>query len=123
MRGRWKTVLSLVVVFLAGTVVGGVLMLGGIHRWHQNRIDAETWTPRTMNWLRSEVHLAPEQESAVEPIVARGMKDLSELRGRAESEKQAIFGRLFVEISEHLTPEQRERMKESVARATAAKRL
>jgi hypothetical protein len=120
---RWKAVLSLVVVFLAGMIVGGVLMLGGIHRWHQNRINAETWTPRTMTWLRREVQLAPEQESKVEPIVVRAMQDLSELRDRADGERKAIFSRLFLELSEHLTAEQQQKMKESIARATAAKRI
>jgi hypothetical protein len=104
-------------------VVGGVLTVAGIHRWHQNRIDATTWTPRTMNWLRSEVHITAEQESTVEPIVTRAMKDMSDLRDRADGERKAIFSRLFLELSEHLTPEQQAAMRESIAKATAAKRI
>jgi hypothetical protein len=120
MSSRWKTVLSLVVVFAAGVIVGGVLMLKGIQRWHREKINAANWTPRTMHWLRREVAVTPEQESTVLPIVERAMGDLSQLRDQADGERKAIFARLFLELSEHLSAEQQAKMKDSVARAQAA---
>jgi hypothetical protein len=114
---HWKLVLGLLVVFLAGGVTGSVLTLGVVHKRYRERLNPDTWGPRTVAWLHRELKLTPEQEEQARPIVDEEVGELVRLRDGADKERRVIIGRMLLRIAENLTPEQRDRLQELIEKA------
>ncbi|HEX4129856.1 MAG TPA: hypothetical protein VHZ24_07420 [Pirellulales bacterium] len=113
---HWKLMLGLATVFVAGMAIGAALTVGAIQRTIRDRANPETWSPRTMAWLRDEVHVTPDQESQLRSIVDQSMRDLLSLRNEAEERRRAIFAGMIAEIAPLLTDAQSEALRESIER-------
>ena len=98
---------------MAGLVVGGVVTVRIIQHQYRDRMNSATWTPRTMAWLQSTVHLTSGQEAKIRPVVENSMKKIADFRTRVEHERRQLFGELFAEVATHLTDEQRERLEQA----------
>lgn len=116
---HWKTILGLLVVFAAGVVVGGVLVMGKIRRDVQERSNPDTWTTRTMAWFHGELHITPEQENHLRPVVEKSMGEMRELRNDAEARWREIVGELLTNAAPLLDDRQREHLRQLIDRAAA----
>ena len=118
----WGLLLGLVIVFLAGVVLG----VGGTLRWVQRyaaeRRDESNWKPRMIQWLGNELTLTSEQATAIEPYVETAVVDLSGLRERAEAERRAILGRMLFAVNAQLDSVQQGKLRE-VIQAAESERL
>ncbi len=119
---HWKTILGLIVVFGAGLLIGSIVTTRAIQNHIRQRQDPATWTPRTLEWLSSDVQITPEQVSQLRPIVERSMSEMAELHTRTEAERKQLFARLFTEIHEQLSEPERERLQAAIQRAIAKDR-
>lgn len=111
---HWKTVAGLLVVFAAGAVIGGVGTIRIVQRAVADKMNAATWTPRTLQWLRQEAKLTPEQESLIRPSVEKMTQELIELRSEAEARRREIFGRTLIAAAVHLSPPQQELLRAAI---------
>ncbi|HEX3869028.1 MAG TPA: hypothetical protein VHV77_01195 [Pirellulales bacterium] len=114
---HWKTALGLVALFVAGVVTGGVLTIGVMHRIVQHRANPETWAPRTIEWFRKEVHITPEQESQLRPIVDDAISQMKKLRGDADQQWREIIAQMLHTALPILDDHQRQQMRDAVRRA------
>jgi len=111
MLRNWKIALGLLVVFLAGMTIGSVGTLRWIQKRYEERANPDNWGPRTIAWLRTDLHLTPEQESQIRPRVDRAVGELVTLRDNADKDRKAIFHRMLGEVAQYLTPAQRDQLK------------
>ncbi|HWA98728.1 MAG TPA: hypothetical protein VG713_09560 [Pirellulales bacterium] len=116
MLRHWKTMLGLLVVFVAGLVIGAALTAGMVRREVRARRDSATWAPRTMKWFHDELHVTPEQESQIRPIVDRAVGQMKSLRDESEDHWRSIVGSMLTEAAPILTQEQRADLQEIVQR-------
>jgi hypothetical protein len=114
---RWKLILALVVVFVAGLAVGIAGTLRAVQKRIQDAQNPATWTPRTLDWLRKELRLTPEQEEKVRPAVEEAVAELKDLRDNADRTRRALIGRMLFQVSDHLDETQREKLRDIVANA------
>ncbi|MBS0209173.1 MAG: hypothetical protein JSS27_09485 [Planctomycetes bacterium] len=117
----WKTIVGLLVVFTAGLLIGSALTVGAIQRTARERMNPDNWTPRTLDWLRSEAKLRPDQESAVRPLVERSMQEMRELRDESSQRWRAVVGKLLTEVMPQLDESQQEQLREAVKRSQGEK--
>src|SRR5262245_52027795 len=117
-RRRFLLLGFMLIVFAAGVVIGSVVTVRLAQQRIQERLDPQSWQPRTMSWLRTELKLTDEQNSRVEPIVSQAIGELKYLKEQGERERQAIFGRMFGEIGGVLTTQQQESLR-SILRKSA----
>jgi hypothetical protein len=120
MLKHWRTIVGLVVVFAAGLAIGGIVTLRIVHQSYLERMNPASWTPRTLAWLRSEIHIDDRQEAEIRPCVERAMHGLADLKARVDEERKGAFVAMFTEIAPQLTEPQRERLKQRL-RESAAK--
>lgn len=111
---HWKTVLGLLVVFVAGVAIGGIGTVRIVMRVHADKMNSANWTPRTLAWLKTEAQLTPEQESLARPSVEKMTHELIDLRTEAEARRDQVIGEMLVDVGGRLTPEQQERLKAAV---------
>lgn len=108
---RWQLVLAMSVVFFCGALLGGVITLRSVQRRFAERMNPNTWSPRTMNWLTEELTLTADQQNKMQPAVSRMVDELKRLQTNVDAERKAIYGKLLMEIFEDLTVEQRETLR------------
>lgn len=116
---RWRTLLLIFVVFLSGTAFGVVGTIGAIRKEFASRMDSKTWTPRTLEWLRTAADLSPLQEEKIRPDVERGVAELSELRDSSDQQRKAIIGRLLRDVALQLDAPQQTKLIDAVKAAAA----
>lgn len=116
----WKTILGLLVVFVAGGVIGVVGTLGAIRKEYRLRMDPATWQPRAMVWLSKSAGLTSVEQQKIEPDVALAVRKMAALKKSAEMERDGVLAEMFGEILPKLTPEQQEKLI-AATKAAAAK--
>ena len=87
---RFKILVGLLIVFLAGAAVGGVIVVRAVHKKVLEKTDATRWEPATMTWLRKEVSLTADQETKVQPLVHETVEQMKYLRDVAGIDHVAI---------------------------------
>jgi hypothetical protein len=108
---RFKILVGLLIVFVAGAAVGGVAVVRVVHKKVQEKTDSARWEPSTMAWLRKEASLTAEQETQVRPMVHETVEQLKSLRDRTESERKSIWGSMLLQVNDILNPLQREKLR------------
>jgi hypothetical protein len=111
---------SLLVIFVAGLVIGGLLAVGWIKREADARRNPQNWTPRTLVWLQKELNLTPTQIEAVRPKIDNSMSELKVLQDNLRTESGRIAYRMFDAIVPDLSPAQQEQFKVLRAKRTEA---
>lgn len=117
---HWKTILLVLVVFVAGLFCGAAGAVRAIQREYRNKLDETTWVPRTLDWLRDAASLTREQETKVRPIVEAAIARMKELRDESEAERKGIVKDLLIAVALELPKEQQEQLRRA-AEAAAAK--
>lgn len=108
---KWRIIVALVLVFLAGTAVG---VFGTAH--HVRRMMFEHHPPhvrgRLAEHLRRELRLTPEQFSQIQPIVERSADRLEYIRHETNQRVRDTIRQAHSDIIPYLTAEQRTKLDE-----------
>lgn len=121
MRGLlWRRLFVAVVAFCAGTMFGAAAMYRGITRHVRERLDSTTWTPRTMDWLESEMKFSAQEAERYRPDVQRAVDQLIALRDDSEVKRKAIVRDLVIELHSKMNPEQQARLEDAIRKSRPA---
>lgn len=112
MSQRWKVILVLFGIFVAGGVTGGFITLRVMHERFSRHPVPEEWAPRHLRRLANRLELTPEQQEQIRPIVRRHMELLNRVRSLAIKESQLEIESMQREVAEKLTPAQRARFEQ-----------
>lgn len=104
---HWKISLSLVAIFLAGTVTGAVLTLRVVKRVAAEQSRFERLPDLILARLKSRLALTPEQTARLQPAVDQATRELRELRAQAGASIAQTLNTLDTRIERELLPEQK----------------
>ena len=104
---HWKVSLSLVAIFLAGTVTGAVLTLRVVKRVAAEQARFERLPDQILARMKSRLALTPEQATRLQPAVEQAARELRELRKQAGASIAQTLNTLDTEIERELLPEQK----------------
>lgn len=116
---KWKLYLGLLVVFLAGVVVGtGGTLLVVVHEVKRLiELGPAAGPEIVMRRLDRVLDLSDEQAAAIEPIVMDGYHEILELRSQSQPQRHAIVMDTVARLKTELTPEQAARLDAELAKA------
>lgn len=115
----WRLGLILGVMFGAGLLMGSLGTLIVVSKVAKAKQDSATWGPWTVRWLDRQLDLSEEQQTRIQPLIDEMVSDLKGLRDKADEERRAILGRLFLQLTEHLSTEQQSKLNAVIAAAKA----
>lgn len=111
---RFLWIGGLLLIFVAGIVVGSAGTLRFVQKRHEERMNPQNWEPRTMAWLNQELELTPPQQDQVRPAVQAAVADLVQLRDRADKERRATLHQMLRQVFQHLTPTQQDKLQDMI---------
>jgi len=111
---RFLWIGGLLLIFVAGIVVGSAGTLRFVQKRYEERMNSQSWEPRTMAWLNQELELTPQQQDQVRPAVQAAVADLVQLRDRADKERRATLHRMLQQVFQHLTPTQQDKLQDMI---------
>ncbi|WP_231863506.1 hypothetical protein [Cephaloticoccus capnophilus] len=125
MNKRWVVVLAFCGVFVAGAVVGGIVVRRSgpppepqaQHRGGRTASDLDRFTPSIMRRYTVRLELDDAQRDQLHPIVVNAEGELRELRNRSFQDAIAIGDRMNAQVALLLRPDQHEnfeKLKEAV---------
>lgn len=110
---HWKVILSLLAIFVAGTVTGAFLTLRVV-RSYANRSALGTLMPLAPQWpntalknYEKRLKLTPEQVEKFKPMFEQAGKDLATTRTNVATDVLVTLRRLNAQVEAELTPEQK----------------
>ena len=109
---RWKIVLTLIAIFVAGAVTGGILTIRAMKYEMPRRIEVPPGTPFSVDRWLAHLHLTPNQDQKVRPIIEQVDNELRNLRALDLREIEGILDRAQDRMNAVLTPDQRERLRQ-----------
>lgn len=107
---RWQIVVSLVVIFLAGSITGALFTIAIAKHEVRRQSDPTQWFQLTMQRWKTRLRLTPAQEEKLKPIVQETVEELRTLRASDLRQTDEILARARTRIEPELTPEQRVRL-------------
>ncbi len=107
---RWKIVVSLVVIFLAGSITGALFTIAIAKHEVRRQSDPTQWFQLTMQRWKTRLRLTPAQEEKLKPIVQETVEELRTLRASDLRQTDEILARARTRIEPELTLEQRVRL-------------
>ena len=113
----WKVILAFTGIFVAGILVGGMLVLGWGKNTAQRSPMGEQFGPQLMQRLVTQLDLTPEQQTKVKPIVDQATEELRQLRHSTQRTTAGVLVRLQGDISAVLNPEQKTKFDAQVGQA------
>ena len=108
---HWKIILSMVAIFAAGVITGGMLVIK-IAKHFGYRSSPEGWAPTTFRDYQTRLKLTPDQVRKLKPIFDQAGQDLRVVRDHNSQAFWEVIRRTNEEITQHLTPEQQKRFEE-----------
>jgi Spy/CpxP family protein refolding chaperone len=113
---RWKVVLLVLATFVVGAVTGAFFVMGSAKDEMRRTSDPRRWFSNTPDRWRSEMKLTPDQEQKIRPILQQIDDELANLRAMDLRETEGILARGEDRINAIVTPEQRERLRQTFER-------
>jgi Spy/CpxP family protein refolding chaperone len=110
---RWKVVLLVLATFVVGVVTGAFFVMGSAKDEMRRTRDPRHWFSNTPDRWRSEMKLTPDQEQKIRPILQQIDDELANLRAMDLRETEGILSRGEDRINAIVTPEQRERLRQT----------
>jgi hypothetical protein len=107
---RWKIVLSLAAIFLAGSVTGALFTVAIAKHEVRRQSDPTQWSQLTMQRWKARLHLTAAQEEKLKPIVETTVNELRALRTNDLHQTDEILARAQTRIDPELSPDQRQRL-------------
>jgi len=113
---RTKIAIYLVLIFLAGAIAGGAVVLSSPETFGGRHGPRRHGSPEEManhfwNGLKERLELTEEQIPKVEPIFREGFDEVRGIMDRSVQEVEAAIRRNHAKMGEHLTEAQREELK------------
>jgi Spy/CpxP family protein refolding chaperone len=108
---RWKIVLTLIAIFVAGAVTGGFFAIRAMKYETPGWSEAPIATPFAVGRWLGRLHLTPDQDQKLRPIIEQADNELRNLRALDLREIEGIFDRAQDRMNPVLTPDQRERLR------------
>lgn len=109
---KWKLIAGFLLVFIAGCATGVFMTMAIGHHFmfaqHPGGIAAQTMKNR----LRWQLHLTDEQMTKISPIIDKAGAQLEQIRGDTGRHVRDVITETHREISQYLTPDQQQRLKE-----------
>jgi Spy/CpxP family protein refolding chaperone len=109
---KWKLIAGFFLVFIAGGAAGVFVTMTMGHHFmfgpHQHGFVAQTMKNR----LRWQLKLTDEQMTKISPIVEKTAAQLEGIRGDTGKRVRDVIVESHREISQYLTPEQQQRLKQ-----------
>lgn len=108
---KWKLIAGFLLVFMAGSATGVFITMTIGHRFmfsHPHGMVAEAMKKR----LRWQLKLNDDQMAKISPIVEKTGAQLEQIRGDTGKKVRETIADAHREISQYLTPEQQERLKQ-----------
>ena len=115
---HWKIILSLVAIFVAGCITGGVLTVAITKRVAARRsagTAGSNFGAVVVQHYQKQLELTPEQVEKLKPVFARAAAGLRNSRSNLLTEVTLAMRQMNEDIARELTPEQQarfEKMKE-----------
>jgi len=110
--GRWKVVLTLVAIFVSGAVTGGFLTIRAMKYEMARRSETPPGTAFAIDRWRARLHLTPDQDEKVRPIMQQADNELRNLRAVDLRETEGILDRAQERANAVLTPDQQQRLRQ-----------
>jgi Spy/CpxP family protein refolding chaperone len=130
----WQVILATIAIFVAGLVTGGATVLG-IVKWvgHHRGMNPPPFAqgglraggpgmgfgPQLMRNFENQLNLTDEQKQKIMPIVRRTAGELGRDRREVQQRTALAIEKMQDEIAEILTPEQRTKFEDMIARQRA----
>jgi Spy/CpxP family protein refolding chaperone len=114
---RWKIILTLVAIFLAGAVTGGVFALGVARKALNRQINPGRWPASLLEAYQKRLQLTPEQIEQLRPVIEDSRREWANTVRSAVNSYAGIIRRLDEQLKPLLTPEQlaeHERLREEM---------
>ena len=108
---RWKIIATLIAIFAAGAITGSLITVGVIKHEVRRQSDPRLWFQLTMNRWKVRLHLTPDQEQRLRPIVQQTVDELRNLRSLDLRETDGILTRAQDRIDPILNADQRARLR------------
>jgi len=134
MAKTWQVVLATIAIFVAGLVAGGATALGLV-RWVASHPRANAgvlaelglrqpqgplgFSPQLMRTFAKQLDLTDEQRARIGPIVRRTASELARNRREVQLASALAIEKMQDDVSEYLTPDQRSKFDELIARQRA----
>jgi Spy/CpxP family protein refolding chaperone len=109
---RWKIVLTLIAIFVAGAVTGGFFTIRAVKYETPGRSKAPSGPPFAVGRWLAHLHLTPDQDQTLRPIIEQADNELRNLRALDLREIEGILDRAQDRMNPVLTPDQRERLRQ-----------
>lgn len=108
----WKVWGGLALLFLSGTLIGGVVthcyMQSQLEsRWEEGPKAKKQWM---MQRLTRSLDLTADQQTSLGPLVGQAQDDLLLLRAQQQPQVEAIWTRTLAAVKPGLTPEQQQKL-------------
>ena len=109
---KWKLIAGFLLVFMAGGATGVFVTMAMGHHFmfgpHPHGVVAQAMKNR----LQRQLNLTPDQMTKIAPIVEKTGAQLEEIRGDTGKRVREAIADSHRQISQYLTPEQQERLKQ-----------
>jgi len=109
---RWKIVLTLIAIFVAGAVTGGFLTIRAMKYEMPRRIEVPPGTLFSLDRSIAHLHLTPDHDQKLRPIIEQADNELRNLRALDLREIEGILDRVQDRMNAVLTPDQQERLQQ-----------
>jgi uncharacterized membrane protein len=111
---RWKIVLTLIAIFVAGAVTGGLLTIRAMKYEIPRRSEVPPGTPFSVDRWRARLRLTPEQDLKLRPIAQQADNELRNLYALNLREIDGILDRGQDRMNPILQPDQQQRLRQMV---------
>ena len=111
---RWKIVLTLIAIFVAGAVTGGLLTIRAAKYEMPRRSELPPGAPFAVDRWRARLRLTPEQDLKLRPIAQQADNELRNLYGLNLREIDGILDRAQDRMNPILRPDQQQRLRQMV---------
>jgi Spy/CpxP family protein refolding chaperone len=127
MAKTWQVILATIAIFVAGLVAGGATAFGLIRWNHERQAKAaagqpnhpgkvEQFGPGLLRGFIKQLDLTDAQRARIQPIVRRTVGQLARERREVQLSTALTIERMQDEIADVLTPEQRARFEDLIAK-------
>jgi Spy/CpxP family protein refolding chaperone len=127
MAKTWQVVLATIAIFVAGLVAGGATAFGLVRWNHERQAKAagerpnhpskvEQFGPGLLRGFIKQLDLTDAQRARIQPIVRRTVGQLARERREVQLSTALTIERMQDEIADVLTPEQRARFEDLIAK-------
>lgn len=107
---RWKIIVSLLVIFFAGAITGGLLTISIVKHQVRRQSDPARWSELTMQRWKTRLNLSAQQQEKLRLIVQETVEELRKLRLVDLQETEKILSRAQQRIEPELDAKQRIRL-------------